>query len=98
VCLAAPAVVLEVDYSEMVAVVDYGDGSPRRALIGISQDRVKKGDLVMVHAGVIVTKISEEDLLEQIEFFREALGEEAEHFVDAYKRLLEASKRLSGGE
>ena len=93
-CLGYPAVVLEVNYDEMTAVVDYGDGVPRKVLLGISTERVSRGDLVIVHAGVIVTKVGIEELLEQVEFFRETLGEDAEHLVKSYYYLIEKSKSI----
>lgn len=93
-CLGTPAIVLNVERDKMVAVVDYGDGIPRNVLIGISSDRVKEGDLVIVHAGVIVSKMSEEDVLEQIRFFEETLAEYGSEFTSIYKALLEKSKLL----
>ncbi|MEM0099872.1 MAG: HypC/HybG/HupF family hydrogenase formation chaperone [Desulfurococcaceae archaeon] len=93
-CLGSPAVVLSVEYDKMIATVDYGDGIPRSVLIGISSDRVKKGDLVIVHAGVIISKTSEEDILEQIKFFEEILAEDAAGVSSIYKTLLEKSRLL----
>ncbi|MEM0004106.1 MAG: HypC/HybG/HupF family hydrogenase formation chaperone [Desulfurococcaceae archaeon] len=97
-CLGTPAVILEVDYDKMTAKVDYGDGVPRSVLIGISSDRVNKGDIVIVHAGVIVSKMSEEDVLEQVKFFEEVLGQDAPSFTSIYELLLEKSKLLRQGE
>jgi hydrogenase maturation factor len=81
----------------MTAIVDYGDGVPREVLIGISQDRVKPGSIVIVHAGVIVSEMSIEEVLEQIEFFKRILEGEESSVVRAYEQLLEASKRIKGG-
>jgi hydrogenase maturation factor len=81
----------------MTAIVDYGDGVPREVLIGISQDRVKPGSIVIVHAGVIVSEMSIEEVLEQIEFFKSILEGEESSVVRAYEQLLEASKRIRGG-
>jgi hydrogenase maturation factor len=81
----------------MTAIVDYGDGVPREVLIGISQDRVKPGSIVIVHAGVIVSEMSIEEVLEQIEFFKSILEGEESSVVRVYEQLLEASKRIRGG-
>jgi hydrogenase maturation factor len=97
VCIGAPAVVLSVEYSRMTAIVDYGDGVPREVLIGISQDRVKPGSIVIVHAGVIVSEMSIEEVLEQIEFIKSILEGEESSVVRVYEQLLEASKRIRGG-
>jgi hydrogenase maturation factor len=78
-------------------MVDYGDGVPREVLIGISQDRVKPGSIVIVHAGVIVSEMSIEEVLEQIEFFKSILEGEESSVVRVYEQLLEASKRIRGG-
>jgi hydrogenase maturation factor len=81
----------------MTAMVDYGDGVPREVLIGISQDRVKPGSIVIVHAGVIVSEMSIEEVLEQIEFFKSILEGEELSIIRVYEQLLEASKRIRGG-
>lgn len=96
-CVGVPALILEVRRKDMTALVDYGDGVPREVLIGISEERVEPGDIVIVHAGVVVSKMSREEVVEQIEFFEEALGEEAEGFVEVYKNILEKHKALKGG-
>lgn len=95
-CLGTPAVVLDVDYDSMTAVVDYGDGVPRTVLVGISEERVKRGDIVIVHAGVLVSKVGEEEVLEQIRFFEEVIGGEASEFIRAYSLLLEKSRSVRG--
>lgn len=96
-CVGVPALILEVRRKDMTALVDYGDGVPREVLIGISEERVEPGDIVIVHAGVVVSKMSREEVVEKIEFFEEALGEEAEGFVEVYKNILEKHKALKGG-
>ena len=95
-CLGSPAVVLQVDYENMAAVVDYGDGVPRTVIVGISGERVKRGDIVIVHAGVVVSKISEEEVLEQVKFFKEELGEDVLGIASLYSALLEKSRELRG--
>jgi hydrogenase expression/formation protein HypC len=44
------------------ALVDYGDGIDREVIIGVSDEDIKVGGLVIVHAGVIISKIDEKDL------------------------------------
>jgi hydrogenase maturation factor len=83
----------------MIATVDYGDGVPREAIIGISTERVKPGAIVIVHAGVIVSEMSEEEIVEQIEFFKQVLSDELETLSYFYRRreaLLELSRRVKG--
>lgn len=81
----------------MTAVVDYGDGVPRKALVGIGRERVEKGDIVVVHAGVVISKLDERGMMEQIELFREILGDEDE-VVKLYENVLELSRLLRGGK
>lgn len=91
-CWGSSAVVLDTDGK--VAKVDYGDGITREVFIGISEGRVEKGDLVVVHAGVIITKLTEESILEQISFIRETLGEEGELMAQMYKNILRLAEEL----
>lgn len=91
-CIGAPAIILEVDYETMTAIVDYGDGVPRKVLLGIAEERVNKGDLVMVHAGVVVSKLGAEELAEQIRFFRELLGPDAEPLISALTYLVKKAR------
>lgn len=93
-CIGAPAVVLDVDYENMIASVDYGDGIPRTVIIGILDHIIKRGELVIVHAGVIVSKITEEELIEQVEFFREVLGEDIQ-LTQIYRQLIETHRKIT---
>jgi len=93
VCIGTPAVILDVDYENMTANVDYGDGIPRTVIIGILDQAIRRGDLVIVHAGVIISKVTEEELLEQVEFFREVLGEDIQ-LTQIYKKLIEAHRKI----
>jgi len=98
-CIGVPAVVLSVNYDKMIATVDYGDGVSREVIIGISTERVKPGAIVIVHAGVIVSEMSEEEIVEQIEFFKQLLSDELEtssYFYRRYEALLELSRKVRG--
>ena len=92
-CIGAPAVVLSVDYGNMTATVDYGDGVPRAVIVGILDHVIERGDLVIVHAGVVISKITEEELLEQVEFFREILGENTQ-LTQIYEKLIETRRKV----
>ncbi len=60
-CWAVPAVVVEVDQENNIAIVDFG-GVKREVLVGIED--VKPGDIVLVHAGLIISKVDTEALEE----------------------------------
>jgi len=86
---------------EYTALVDFGGGSTREVVLAAKD--VKEGDLVMVHAGAIIGRISEEELLSSLELYKEmavslADGEERreiEEYIERYKQLLGVK---SGGE
>ncbi|MEM4787510.1 MAG: HypC/HybG/HupF family hydrogenase formation chaperone, partial [Ignisphaera sp.] len=74
-CLGVPAVVVDIDENSNIVKIDYGDGIVREALLGISEERVARGDIVMVHAGIVISRLSVEGLYEQIEFVRNLLSD-----------------------
>lgn len=95
-CWGVPAVVREItnDFAE----IDYGDGVLRKAIIGISEERLRKGDLVIVHAGVVISKLSHEDAIATFEMLRDiakTAGESLE-LVEHYERVLKLSKEVEG--
>lgn len=55
---------------EFQAVVDFG-GVKRDVLIGVED--VSIGEYVLVHAGVIITKLTERDVLENMAFYRDLI-------------------------
>ncbi|TDA26128.1 MAG: hydrogenase expression/formation protein HypC [Archaeoglobi archaeon] len=93
-CWGVPAVVKEIEGE--FAEIDYGDGVPRRVIVGIAEERLKKGDLVIVHAGVVITKLSYEDASKTAEMLRDiaATAGEASELLEHYKRILRLSKDL----
>jgi len=93
-CLGVPAVVREIE--EDFADIDYGDGVMRRAIVGIAGERLKRGDLVIVHAGVIIARLSYEDASKTAEMLRDialTAGESPE-LLEHYERVLKLSKEM----
>lgn len=95
-CWGTPAVVVDIDENNMMAKVDFGDGILRDVLIGISSERLSKGDIVIVHAGVVISKLSPEGILDHINFIKELLGEEASNIVDSFQTLVSLARTLKG--
>ncbi|MEM4868761.1 MAG: HypC/HybG/HupF family hydrogenase formation chaperone [Ignisphaera sp.] len=94
-CWGTPAVVVYVDEESMTAKVDFGDGMLRDVVIGVASERISRGDIVLVHAGVIISKLSAEGILEHIAFLREVLGEEfSESYVEIYRNIVRLAEEL----
>jgi len=97
-CWGVPAVLLDVDAEKGIAKVDFGDGLAKEVLVGISSEELRKGDLVIVHAGVIISTIDEEGLIETYTLLSELLessGESVDEHVRAhYEYLLKLSREL----
>ncbi|MCS7143580.1 MAG: HypC/HybG/HupF family hydrogenase formation chaperone [Archaeoglobaceae archaeon] len=97
-CWGVPAVVREL-LGEFVEI-DYGDGVLRRVIIGISEEKLKKGDLVLVHAGVVISKLSYEDASTTAEMLRDiarTAGEGSE-LLEHYEKILKLSKEVVDNE
>ena len=73
-CLAIPGRIIEVDSDKKHAVVDYGDGTKRKANISLVD--AKKGDYVLVHAGFAIEVLDESEAEKTLELFREMLSME----------------------
>lgn len=93
-CIGTPAIIVEVN-EEYIAKIDYGDGIIREAIIGISE-KLSKGNTVIVHAGIIISKIEIKELIEQIKFLMEISETEFKEEINQYKNLIEKSKKLEG--
>jgi hydrogenase expression/formation protein HypC len=98
-CLGVPAVVIDVDEDGNIVKIDYGDGVLREALLGISEERISRGDIVMVHAGVVISKLTVEGLYEQIEFIRGLIrdfqsDESSEELIRLYENIMQLANRL----
>jgi len=74
VCLAIPGKIVEIDNKKEYAIIDYGDGTKRKANITLVD--VKTGDYVLVHAGFAIQIIDEKEALETLDLFREMLSME----------------------
>ncbi|MCS7110648.1 MAG: HypC/HybG/HupF family hydrogenase formation chaperone [Ignisphaera sp.] len=102
-CLGVPAVVIDIDEGSGIVKIDYGDGIVREALLGISEERVARGDIVVIHAGVVVSKFSIEGLYEQIEFIRKLLNDfednsSLEGLIVLYQNVIQLAERLKGSD
>ncbi len=94
-CYASLAKVIEV--RDDVALVDFG-GIVREAAVGV--DDVRPGDYVLVHAGLIISKVREEEMERMVDFYRQIVEEYArlvgripEELVDEFKRAVEELMR-----
>ncbi|QIW23911.1 HypC/HybG/HupF family hydrogenase formation chaperone [Sulfolobus sp. S-194] len=63
-CISLPAKVVQID--GMIAFVDYGNGVIEPVIN--NADDVKEGDYVVVSYGMIVSKITEKEFKEMIEY------------------------------
>lgn len=75
-CLAIPGKIIEIDSDKNHAIVDYGDGTKRKA--NISLVNVKNGDYVLVHAGFAIETLDETEAKKTIDLFKEMLSFEEE--------------------
>lgn len=71
-CLGFPGKIIELD--EFSATVDIG-GTKRDVSIMMLPDEVVLGDWVMVHAGMAIAKMDEEEALKTLEVLREFADE-----------------------
>jgi len=74
VCLAIPGKIIEIDNKKKHAIIDYGDGTKRKANISLVEAKV--GDFVLVHAGFAIEVIDEKEAQETLDLFREMLSME----------------------
>lgn len=71
-CLAIPGKIVEIDKKHEHALVDYGDGTKRKA--NITLVNVKIGDYILVHAGFAIEVLNEKEAQETLNLFREMLS------------------------
>jgi hydrogenase expression/formation protein HypC len=74
VCLAIPGKIIEIDQNKEHAIIDYGDGTKRKA--NITLVNVKVGDYILVHAGYAIEVLNEKEAQETLDLFREMLSAE----------------------
>jgi hydrogenase expression/formation protein HypC len=74
VCLAIPGKIISFDNKKENAIIDYGDGTKRKA--NITLVNVKIGDYVLVHAGFAIEILNEKEALDTLNLFREILSAE----------------------
>jgi hydrogenase expression/formation protein HypC len=72
VCLAIPGKIIKIEADKQHALIDYGEGTERKA--NISLVKVKKGDYVLVHAGFAIQIVDEQEAQETLELFRSMLS------------------------
>ncbi|MEM3615131.1 MAG: HypC/HybG/HupF family hydrogenase formation chaperone [Candidatus Methanomethylicia archaeon] len=95
-CIGSPAVIVDIDEENMMAKIDFGDGIHREAIIGVASEKLSVGDIVMIHAGVIISRFDEEGILEQIKFLEELLGEDGRGMINMYENLMKIARSLKG--
>ena len=71
-CLAIPGRVIDIDKNKEHAIVDYGDGTKRKANITLVD--IKIGDYVLVHAGFAIEILNKKEAEETLNLFREMLS------------------------
>jgi hydrogenase expression/formation protein HypC len=74
VCLAIPGKIIEIDKNKEHAIVDYGEGTKRKANVTLVNAKI--GDYVLVHAGFAIEVLNEKEAKETLELFREMLSME----------------------
>jgi len=75
-CLAIPGKITKIDSDKNHAMVDYGEGTKRKANISLVD--VKIGDYVLVHAGFAIEVLNKKEAQETLALFREMLSFEEE--------------------
>lgn len=97
-CWGVPARVLRVD--GFTAIVDFGGGVEREVLVATSN--VRSGDYVLVHAGIIVSKIRRDEVAKVLDAYKEMAVqmaiEEGLKREDAEKYYDKVLQDILGGE
>lgn len=75
-CLAIPGKIIEIDENKKQAIIDYGNGTKRKANISFLD--VSINDYVLVHAGFAIQKLDPKEAKETLSIFYELLEEGAE--------------------
>lgn len=75
-CLAIPGKIVEINKDQEHAIIDYGDGTKRKA--NVTLVNVKIGDYVLVHAGFAIEVLNEKEAKETLDLFKEMISMEEE--------------------
>ena len=75
-CLAVPGKIIEIDKEKNQAVIDYGDGTKRKA--NISFLNVSVNDYVLVHAGFAIQKVDPKEAQETLDVIHNMVDKGAE--------------------
>ena len=81
---------VEIDRENNIATVDFG-GVQRQVIVAV--ENINVGDIVLVHAGLIISKLDEKELEEYrrlMEEFERAIESQEEHMHQEY--LVESSQ------
>ena len=71
-CLAIPGKIISIDKKKEHAIMDYGDGTKRKANITLIDAEI--GKYVLVHAGFAIQVLDEKEAQETLNLFREMLS------------------------
>jgi hydrogenase expression/formation protein HypC len=75
-CLAVPGKIIEINSEKNQAVIDYGNGTRRKANISFLD--VSVNDYVLVHAGFAIQKVDPKEAQETLDVFRSMINQGAE--------------------
>jgi hydrogenase expression/formation protein HypC len=75
-CLAVPGKIVEIDKENNQAIIDYGNGTKRKA--NISFLKVKVNEYVLVHAGFAIQKVDPKEAQETLKVFHDIMDNGAE--------------------
>ena len=75
-CLAIPGRIVEIKEDKNHAIIDYGQGTRRKANISLVD--AKKGEYVIVHAGFAIQKIDKNEAERTLDLFKSMLNQERE--------------------
>ena len=77
-CLAIPSQITNIDPETAMATIDTM-GISRTANLGLIEGDVSIGDWVLVHVGIAMVRIEEEDALETLDLYEQMIKADMEH-------------------
>lgn len=81
-CLAIPSKIIAIDNESSMATVETM-GVTRAANLTLVEDEVGIGDWVLVHVGIAMSRIDEDEARKSLELYDELLREEDEQLISA---------------